>query len=92
MTTFLNKKKRENDPKGFAAWMRQSGTQMQNSITPDDAAATRARSAPTHGIHAEKLYEKGLSSSGYASFLADEAERAFKSAKQKYAQDSASNL
>jgi hypothetical protein len=41
MTTFLNKKKRENDPKGFAAWMRQSGTQMQNSITPDDAAATK---------------------------------------------------
>ena len=60
MTTFLNKKKRENDPKGFAVWMRQNGTQIQNSITPDDAAATKARSAPTHGVHAEKLYEKGL--------------------------------
>lgn len=92
MTTFLNKKKRENDPKGFAVWMRQNGTQMQNSITPDDAAATKARSAPTHGVHAERLFEKGLSSSGYASFLADEAERAFKSAKQKYEQDSASAL
>ena len=92
MTTFINQKKRENDPASFSSWIRKSGTTVQNDLTPDKAASVKARSAPTHGIHAERLFEKGLSTSGYANYLADEAERSFKNAKQKYEQDTASAL
>ena len=92
MTSFLNQKKRENDPASFSVWIRKNGAQVKSTVTPDQAAAERAKNAPTAGIAAEKLSEKGLSQSGYASFLASEADRIFKEEKQKYAQEESAAL
>ncbi len=90
MTSFLTQKKKENNPASFSVWMRKNGVQSQNSLTPDKAATIKAKSAPTHGLSAERLFDKGLSNSGYAQFLEGEAEKSFQAAKQQYAQDSAS--
>ena len=92
MTAFITQKKRENNPQSFSTWMRKSGTQMKNTLTPDKSAVVKIKSAPTHGRAAEGLFGKGLSNSGYARFLADEAERSFQNAKKVYAEDSASTL
>ncbi len=89
MTDLLTKKKKENEPSSFAAWIRKHGTANTNTVTPDAAATARAKSAPTYGKNAEWLSERGLQSSGYARFLANEADRSFSAAKQKYASDNA---
>lgn len=92
MTTFITKKRKENEPGSFSVWMRKYGTALKNDLTPDKAATQKALSAPTHGKAAEALFDKGLHASGYASYLAAEADHTFQSAKQKYAQDTASAL
>ncbi|MBP3592490.1 MAG: hypothetical protein J6K14_08415 [Clostridia bacterium] len=92
MTAFITKKKRENEPGSFSVWMRKHGTELKNELTPDKAATIKAKSAPTHGTNAEALFDKGLTGSGYARFLADEADRSFKAAKQNYDRDAASTL
>lgn len=92
MTAFITQKKRENDPQSFSIWMRKNGTQMKNTLTPDKAATLKVKSAPTQGLAAEGLFDKGLSGSGYARFLGEEAARSFQNAKKAYAEDSASAL
>ena len=92
MTAFITQKKRENNPQSFSTWMRKNGTQMKNTLTPDKAATLKVKSAPTQGLSAERLFGKGLSNSGYARFLGDEAARSFQNAKKSYIEDSASAL
>jgi hypothetical protein len=92
MTSFFTQKKRENNPQSFSTWMRKNGTQIKNTLTPDKAATIKIKSAPTQGLAAEGLFGKGLSNSGYARFLGDEAKRSFQNAKKLYAEDSASAL
>lgn len=92
MISFLEQKKKENEPGSFTVWMRKYGTTLQNTLTPDKAATIKAKKAPTYGANAESLFEKGLQGSGYARFLADEAARAMNTSKQQYRQDAASTL
>ena len=92
MTALLSKQKKENEPGSFSVWMRKYGTELKNDLTPDKAASARARSLPTHGAVAESLFDKGLNKSGYASFLAKEADQSFDKAKRQYAKDVSSTL
>lgn len=87
MIDALSRKKRENEPTGFAAWVRKNGATVSGTVTPDRAATLRAKSAPTYGKTAEQLFESGLQGSGYARFLADEASRGFDAAKKAYAKE-----
>ena len=92
MTTFLDKKRKENEPGSFSVWMRKHGTELKSDLTPDKAATVKIQSSPTRGRAAESLFSGGLQGSGYANYLANEATKAFKNAKLQYEKDSASTL
>ena len=88
MTEDLIRLKKQNAPDGFSVWIRKYGT-AQSGGNADTIASELARSTHTHGTGAERLYGKGLSDSGYASYLAQQEKRSLEAQKKALASESA---